>query len=115
MPPDRATNHGRASHVSRLRQNINIELADGAKEQLETVRARNGMTQKELVARLINWFAQQDQVVQQIILGQIPAQVAPDVAKLLLERIADEAPSRRDQAAAEIRRELLKAGNGAAV
>lgn len=109
----RATNHGRAFHVSRLRQNINIELADGAKEQLETVRSRNGMTQKELVARLINWFASQDQVVQQIILGQIPAQVAPDVAKLLLERIADEAPTRREQAAAEIRRELLKAGNGA--
>ncbi len=98
--------------MSRLRQNINIELADGAKKQLEHVRSRNGMTQKELVARLINWFSQQDQVVQQIILGQIPAQVAPDVARLMLERIADDAPARRDHAAAEIRRQLLVSGNG---
>ena len=96
--------------MSRLRQNINIELADGAKDQLERVRGRNGMTQKELVARLINWFSQQDHVVQQIILGQIPQEVAPDVAKLMLERIADEKPARIERAATEFRRHA-NAGN----
>jgi len=100
--------------MSRLRQNINIELADGAKDQLERVRSRNGMTQKELVARLINWFSQQDHVVQQIILGQIPQEVAPDVAKLMLERIADAAPAAREAAAAEINRRLSR-GNGSGV
>lgn len=99
--------------MSRLRQNINIELAEGAKEQLEQVRARNGMTQKELVARLINWFSGQDHVVQQIILGQIPSEVAPDVATLMLERIAEEAPARREAAAAALHRQMFK-GNGSA-
>lgn len=75
--------------MSRLRQNINIELADGSKQQLEEVRCRNGMTQKEIVGRLINWFCDQDEVIQQIILGQIPKQIAPDVAQIVLKRLAD--------------------------
>lgn len=78
---------------SRSRQNINIELADGVKELLESVRASNGMTQKELVARLVGWFCEQDRVVQQIILGQIPSEIAPDVAKLMLNRLTEEARS----------------------
>lgn len=78
---------------SRSRQNINIELADGVKELLESVRASNGMTQKELVARLVGWFCEQDRVVQQIILGQIPSEIAPDVAKLMLNRLSEEARS----------------------
>lgn len=76
---------------SRSRQNINIELADGVKELLESVRASNGMTQKELVARLVGWFCEQDRVVQQIILGQIPSEIAPDVAQLMLNRLVSEA------------------------
>lgn len=70
------------------RQNINIELAEGNKERLEMLRHWNGMTQKELVGRIINWFCDQDRVAQQIILGQIPQEIAQDVAKLMLEKIA---------------------------
>ena len=76
--------------MSKFRQNINIELGEGTKNQLEIVRDRTGMTQKELVGRIINWFAQQDRTVQQIILGQIPQEIAVDVAKLMLERMARE-------------------------
>lgn len=72
------------------RQNVNIELAGESKDRLETVRAFNGMTQKELVARLVEWFCRQDRVTQQVILGQIPPEVAPDVAVLLLKRLAEE-------------------------
>ena len=76
--------------MSKFRQNINIELAEGSKNQLEIVRNRTGMTQKELVGRIINWFSQQDRTVQQIILGQIPQDIAVDVAKLMLEKMARE-------------------------
>ena len=71
------------------RQNINIEVAPGCKEQLKQLRQRNGMTQRELTARLIEWFCQQDQVVQQAVLGQIPESIAPDVARMLLARMSD--------------------------
>ncbi|QQE13803.1 hypothetical protein JD969_10170 [Planctomycetota bacterium] len=70
------------------RQNLNIELAFGNKERLEKLRDWNGMTQKELVSRVLTWFCVQDRVVQQIILGQIPSEIAPDVAELLLKRLA---------------------------
>ena len=85
--------------MSKFRQNINIELADGAKEQLEEIRTRTGMTQKELVARLIDWFASQDRVVQQIILRQIPDEIAADVAKMMLEKMSREASEFRAAAA----------------
>jgi hypothetical protein len=74
--------------MKQQRQNLNIELADGNKDQLERVRAWNGMTQKEMVSRLINWFCTQDRVVQQVILGVIPEEIAPDVAQMLLKRLA---------------------------
>ena len=59
------------------RQNINIELGEGNKDRLEELRGWNGMTQKELVGRLINWFCEQDRVVQQVVLGQIPRRSRP--------------------------------------
>ena len=73
--------------MSRIRQNINIELAEGCKDALEAVRNWNGMTQKELVGRLISWFCEQDRVIQQVILGQIPPEIAPDVARIVLEKL----------------------------
>lgn len=69
------------------RQNINIEMLSGNKDRLEELRQFNGMTQKELVGRLINWFCDQDRMVQQLILGQIPRQYAQDIVRLVLERI----------------------------
>ena len=78
----------RGVNVSGQRQNINIELSDGSKASLEDVRAWNGMTQKEMVRRLINWFCDQDRVVQQVILGQIPEEIAPDVAQIILAKMA---------------------------
>ncbi len=74
------------------RQNVNIELADGVREQLESVRRWNGMTQKEMVGRLATWFCQQDRMLQQVILGQVPAEYAPDVGRLILERLSQRRP-----------------------
>jgi len=88
--------------VSRHRQNINIELADGAKDQLEAVRQRNGMTQKEMVGRLINWFSDQDEAIQQIILGQIPERVRGAVATHLLDELE------REHAPSHARRRAIK-------
>lgn len=74
--------------MSEPRQNINIELASGNKDRLEDVRKWNGMTQKELVSRVLSWFCGQDRVLQQVILGQIPPEVAPDVALVVLKQLA---------------------------
>lgn len=74
--------------MAELRQNVNIELAEGSKQRLEQLRQWNGMTQKELVSRVIHWFCDQDRVLQQVILGQIPAEIAPEVAEVILKRMA---------------------------
>lgn len=70
------------------RQNVNIEISEGVKDKLEQVRLWNGMTQKELVSRVLSWFCEQDRVAQQVILGQIPEEIAPDVARMHLEKLA---------------------------
>ena len=79
--------------MAESRQNINIELGEGNKERLEQLRSWNGMTQKEMVGRVINWFCTQDRVIQQIVLGQIPEEIAPDVASVLLNRMAERSGS----------------------
>ncbi|QDU32031.1 hypothetical protein KS4_00590 [Poriferisphaera corsica] len=72
------------------RQNLNIELTATNKDRLEKLRNWNGMTQKEMVSRVLGWFCDQDRVVQQIILGQIPEDIAPDVATLMLKRMNED-------------------------
>ncbi|MDX1683372.1 MAG: hypothetical protein R3336_09645 [Phycisphaeraceae bacterium] len=73
-----------------MRQNLNIELAGGTKKRLAEVREWNGMTQKEMVSRLIHWFCEQDRTVQQLVLGQIPEEIAPDVAEMVLKKMKEQ-------------------------
>jgi hypothetical protein len=68
------------------RRNVNIELTERNHQQLKRVRARTGMTQKVMVGRLIDWFCEQDEAVQALVLGQLPASVAPVVARSVLDR-----------------------------
>ena len=74
--------------MSKPRQNINIEVTDLTRNELQAIRDWNGMTQKEIAGRLIAWFGRQDRVTQQVILGQIPDEIAPDIAVTLLHRMA---------------------------
>ena len=71
------------------RRNVNIELTERNHQQLKRVRARTGMTQKVMVGRLIDWFCEQDEAVQALVLGQLPASVAPVVARTVLDRWLD--------------------------
>ena len=69
------------------RTNTNIELPTSCIPKLQEIRDWNGMTRKELVSRLIVWFCDQDQVIQSLVLGQIPSEIAPDVVEILLLRL----------------------------
>ncbi|QQE13805.1 hypothetical protein JD969_10180 [Planctomycetota bacterium] len=69
--------------MSMNRANINIELTTESINLLQEIRNWNGMTRKELVTRLIDWFINQDRVIQSIILGQIPSEIAPDLIDIL--------------------------------
>jgi len=72
------------------REVIKLGVTPATKEVIESVSRRYGMSQIEMASRLFQWFAEQDETVQTAILGLIPASIAPDVARILLERMAEE-------------------------
>ena len=64
---------------------INIELTAEAQQAVDEACQHAGMKKRELVARVLRWFAGQDDEIRSLVLGQIPRSVAPMVAKHLLE------------------------------
>jgi hypothetical protein len=67
----------------------NIDLSPQAKQAVARSTVVFKMKKRDLVATVLTWFTEQDEVVQRIVLGHIPASMAPDVARMLLERLAE--------------------------
>jgi hypothetical protein len=72
----------------RGRSMINIELSPEAQEAVDDACDRAGMKKRELVARVLRWFAAQDDEIRALVLGSIPKSIAPMVARHLLESLA---------------------------
>ena len=68
---------------------VRIELTPDAKRRLMEISKRFGMTQISATSRLVEWFAGQSELVQAAVLGQYPAEIEGDVAKLILQKIAN--------------------------
>lgn len=67
---------------------MRIELSGPAKKKLSTLSDRYGMTQVSMMSRLVEWFAKQNEVIQSATLMNYPSDIAPDVAKLILEKMS---------------------------
>lgn len=70
------------------RSMINIELSPEAQKAVDDACDVAGMKKRELVARVLRWFAAQDDEVRALVLGSIPKSIAPMVARHLLENMA---------------------------
>src|SRR5260221_11284495 len=70
------------------RSMINIELSPDAQRAVDDACDKAGMKKRELVARVLRWFAGQDDEIRALVLGAIPKSVAPMVAPHLLESMA---------------------------
>jgi hypothetical protein len=71
------------------RSMINIELSPEAQQAVDDACDKAGMKKRELVARVLRWFAGQDDEIRALVLGAIPKSVAPMVARHLLEDLAN--------------------------
>ena len=69
---------------------MRIELTGSAKQKLATLSDRHGMTQVAMMSRVVEWFAAQGELIQSACLGRYPSEIEPDVAKLILKRMAGE-------------------------
>jgi len=68
---------------------IQVKLSAEAFEAIERECRRTGMTKIELLSRVVTWYARQDDVIRGAVVGTLPASIAPDVARVLLEKLAE--------------------------
>jgi hypothetical protein len=69
---------------------MRIELFPQAKDHLTDLCNRLGMTQVAATSRLVEWFCEQQDVVQAAVLGLYPEDIRADVAAMVLKRMAGE-------------------------
>lgn len=66
---------------------LRIQLDQSAKEGLERVCLQRGMTQISVMSRLVDWFVQQDEVIQLSVLRLLPDELAAPAAQQVLQRL----------------------------
>ena len=66
---------------------LRIELTPAAKEQLERTSETLGTTQVAMLSRVVEWYANQPEVIQRIIVGHMPAEIQRDVARFVLQNL----------------------------
>lgn len=82
--------------AQRKRPNIvSVHLSPEAKQQLDDVCDKRGMTIKTLLGRLICWFVALDRTEQSIVLGQVEDTDIKNLAELVLQRRAVAETKRR--------------------
>ena len=74
---------------------VRIELTPDAKQRLNELCDKAGMTQVALLSRLVEWFATQSDMVKAAVLGHYPSEIEADIAKLILKRMASS--SKKDE------------------
>ena len=67
---------------------VRIQLDLEAKEALDGLCDRRGMTQIAVMSRLVDWFIKQDEIIQLAALGVLSPQVTGPLARKILERMA---------------------------
>jgi hypothetical protein len=69
---------------------MRVQLDDVAKDRLDDICKRRGMTQIALMSRLVNWFSQQDDYIQTAVLQSLSEGTMSSLAKTLLKRLSSE-------------------------
>ena len=69
-----------------------IEITPAAKQRLADCAHSNGMTQMSVTSRIVEWFADQSELIQAAILGRYPKSIQGEIAKLILHRMAEAEP-----------------------
>ena len=67
---------------------LRIEISPDAKDNLQGITRQSGMTQVAMLSRLVEWFANQPDIIQAAVMGHYPPEIQVDIAKLILKRLA---------------------------
>jgi len=67
---------------------MRIQLDAGAKEELDELCDKRGMTQIAVMSRLVGWFVKQDDVIQTAVMASLSEPELRRLAKQLLKQLA---------------------------
>ena len=68
---------------------VRVQLSALAKKKLDALCDRRGMTQIAVMSRVVDWFVKQDELIQTSVLSQLSPKSQAELARQLLERLAD--------------------------
>jgi hypothetical protein len=88
-PPGGITLFGGLLMVGK-RSIMRIQLDSGAKDRLEAICKRRGMTQIAVMSRMVNWFSLQDDYIQTAVLQTLSDASMATLAKSLLKKLSSE-------------------------
>jgi hypothetical protein len=66
---------------------IRLQIDTAAKDALDSLCERRGMTQIAVTSRLLSWFVGQDELVQATILGLLSNAAVASLPEMLLKRV----------------------------
>jgi hypothetical protein len=67
---------------------MRIQLDVMAKDELDKLCLKRGMTQISMMSRLVGWFVQQDEVIQTAVMSSVSDGTMSRLAKQLLKKMA---------------------------
>lgn len=67
---------------------MRIQLDASAKDELDKVCEKRGMTQIAVMSRLVGWFVRQDDVIQTAVMSTLSDTAMSQLAKQLLKRLS---------------------------
>lgn len=83
----------RSSHVAKIKNySIAVKLKPEALQNVSELNARTGLKKVQIVNRVINWFADQDELTQLSILGIFTDKTAAEVTQLVLAKMGGHPP-----------------------
>jgi hypothetical protein len=66
---------------------VRIELTPQAKDHVNQMCDKAGMTQLAMLSRLVEWFAGQNDMIKAAVLGHYPVEMQSDIAKMILKQM----------------------------
>ncbi len=83
--------------MSAKRAVIRLQLDVAAKQALDKLCERRGMTQIAVLSRMVKWFVAQDEVVQASVLNLLSEQHLGDLSTILLKRLSSKGQAGGDK------------------
>jgi hypothetical protein len=67
---------------------MRIQIDASAKDELDKICSKRGMTQIAMMSRIVGWFIRQDDVIQSAVLSTLSDQALANLSKQLLKKMA---------------------------